>query len=137
MSKNNFFNSYFREIISPVEVSLFTSSNPLTGFECFYSSAADYNEGDYYGIYSLTPLMRVLFLKDDLVSSDILDHIYKENPDYFCKILHWSRFQKRVLFIKITDRALFDQDKFFNKMEDVNILNRAFAGQYSERKYEF
>ena len=136
MAKSDFFNSYFETVVSPVEIVLFNCLDPIIGFECFYSSSSEYIVNDYYSLYNLSPLLRVLLLKEEIASEEIIEKIYEIDSGFFCKILHWSQFQKRVVFVKVEDRTIFEQEGFVKKINDLDILNRAYAGQYSQRAYE-
>lgn len=108
---------FFNELIKPLKMTYAYCNNEALNFRILNSNDSSISK-EFYSIYNLPSLMRVLINKTNLLSENDIDTFFVKDKDKLCYVLEWSD-SKKILIFTLSDLEFF-ADKQFSK----DITNR-------------
>lgn len=102
--------------LHPMEFALFYNENSGEDFKRVYSNIEKYKEQDDWDVYSIPSLIRVLTLKNQIVSEDCLETFYKEPASEICFVLDWASTGRRIIVFNTSKAKVFDQESFIQSI---------------------
>lgn len=113
----------FKPIAEEIEVALFYAPDELTDYTCLFSNTKEYETFKEYLFYEIKPLIRILCLKNNVLSSNMLENIHDDN--FISYIVEWNDHSRKAIIINSsTISATQDEcEKFFeeekNKLKEL------------------
>lgn len=102
--------------LRPMEFALFYNEDSSKDFLKVFSNIEKYQNQDNWDIYSIPSLIRVLTLKNQIVSEDCLETFYKEPATEVCFVLDWGVKGRKIIVFNTARAKVFDQEVFIESM---------------------
>lgn len=122
------------KVVTPLRCALFTSTSDLLGMQCFHSTLGPYQADRFYSIYDIPSLMRILLKKNESLGENLSSFLQKNQENIICRVVEWTPYAKSFLLIDVGSDVEFDDESFFNLMQDVESLQYHFDKIYIAQK---
>jgi len=99
---------YFGPALKPVKLLLLESKVSSGEFQSLFSTS-DESESDYFLLYDLPALMRLLCQRRNVLKKELLDKFDPKSE--LCLIVDWLENQKRVVIIDLENDVVIEREK--------------------------
>lgn len=104
--------------LSPMEFTFFHSEDAMNDYQKVYSNMDSYQGKDQWDLYSIPSLVRVLTLKNQILSEECLEEFYQDSTSEVCFVLEWSPKTRKIIVFDTLKASIFDQETF---IEAINL----------------
>jgi hypothetical protein len=105
-----------KDSLSPMEFTFFHSEDTLNDYQKVYSNMEAYQEKEQWDLYSIPSLVRVLTLKNQLLSDKCLEDFYNDSTTEVCFVLEWSPKTRKIIVFDTQRASVFDQEAFIDSI---------------------
>lgn len=102
------------DTLKPMKFALFYNDNSTDDYQLIFSNMEKYEGSEYWDPYSIPSLVRVLTLKNQIVSETCLEGFYKEPTTEVCFVLEWSSKARKIMVFNTERAKVFEQEEFIN-----------------------
>ncbi|MBK25432.1 MAG: hypothetical protein CME70_15665 [Halobacteriovorax sp.] len=102
------------DTLKPMKFALFYNDNSTDDYQLIFSNMEKYEGSEYWDPYSIPSLIRVLTLKNQIVSETCLEGFYKEPTTEVCFVLEWSPKARKIMVFNTERAKVFEQEEFIN-----------------------
>lgn len=103
--------------LSPMEFSFFHSEDATNDYQKVFSNMDSYQDSDLWDLYSIPSLVRVLTLKNQILSEECLEEFYKDSTTEVCFVLEWSQKTRKIIVFDTQKASVFDQETFLEAID--------------------
>ena len=105
------------ESLRPMEFTLFHNDHSSEDYEMIFSNMDKYKEQKTWDLYSIPSLIRVLTLKNQILTEACLNSFYKEPSKEACFVLEWAPKSRKIIIFNTERAKVFNQEVF---IESIN-----------------
>lgn len=102
------------DTLKPMAFALFHNDNETDDYKLIYSNMDKYKDKEDWDLYSIPSLLRVLTLKNQIVSEECLERFYKEPANEICFVLEWGAKGRKVMVFNTERPKVFEQEMFID-----------------------
>ncbi|MFT6070221.1 MAG: hypothetical protein ACJAT2_001784 [Bacteriovoracaceae bacterium] len=107
-----------KDSLSPMKFTFFHSEDATNDYQKIYSNMDNYQDKDLWDLYSIPSLVRVLTLKNQILSEECLEEFYKDSAEEVCFVLEWTPKTRKIIVFNTEQASVFDQETF---IESINV----------------
>ncbi len=104
-------NTIISQNLGPTPWCLLLCDDEYFQFKCLYSKIQSFEKNRHYDIYEIPALERFLAKKNQLIETNTLDSIYKnDHTRTISYIINWDKSLKTVLLVQVKNQHILNEE---------------------------
>jgi hypothetical protein len=136
-NENHFFTQQYRPFPG-LQYFFFQNNDIQKNWRCVGivgKGETSFQEGNLFSIYQMPALIRVLALKNKLITEKLANDLYKTQKNQLCKIVSWQSMDHKVVIAQWNNQSTSDDmEQVIAFLSQQNILENIFVSLRPEIK---